>query len=187
MVVVSVTILAFRATLSPQETAQAGKLDEIVKKAIAVWEKDTGIRVSTTAKREVEAAFDAASLRKELEKVKPAARTGVLSAGVTEYLGELRDSAGSRPLELADLKGLPPARAAANLTDKLAGGPVGQLVVTSLPPKAGIAIDGRGKGLTDKTFVVSAGTHQVAVRSESLSCSRGIDVAVGATVTFTCP
>lgn len=187
-VAVSLAGLAFRSVSYGQEVSSAET--GIVAKAITSWERSTGISVGGSARREVEAAFGVSSLKDQLGRLKPSARTEALTAGVAEYLGDVRDSSGAskqRSVEQADLRTLPPGKAVAQLTQQLSRGPVGQLVITSRPPNANITIDGKAKGFTDKIFVVSAGTHDVAVKSSSLSCSKGVSVAEDSTVGFTCP
>jgi len=173
----------------PQERVQPQRVEDPVAGAIAKWELETGVKVSSTVKRDVGEAFRGANVKKEISKLKRPRRAEVLSAGVTEYLSDIRDTTGTRSIEAKTLQSMPAERAAAEFTRKLAAGPVGRLVVTSKPPNAGIMIDRQAKGLTDKTFVVSAGTHSVAVKmpTPAQPCSREIDIAEGSTVGFSCP
>lgn len=67
-------------------------------------------------------------------------------------------------------------------------GAMGRLIVQSRPSTAGITINGKRKGFTNKRFVVQAGNHRVEVHEPTLklSCDTTITVDESETKTVVC-
>jgi hypothetical protein len=64
----------------------------------------------------------------------------------------------------------------------------GRLVVHSVPAGATIQIDDTPKGQTDKTFVMSPGSHAVEISNSSgLRCRRSVTINSGDTTGMSCP
>jgi hypothetical protein len=113
----------------------------------------------------------------------------VLDTLTQEYLFWARDRAGGDVTRLGEPTVAPETVNAflAYLGPAVQGRLVGRLEVSSDPDKAPIEIDGANKGLTQRRFVMSAGTHAVTVSPPlRQACRRLVTIVAGQTATVDC-
>ena len=152
-----------------------------VKDAVASWETSTGVRVSPSAYKELEAEWLSLSASTPDTKFKPELARA--------YLYELRDQAVDetetpKSIHLNDMKAFSFTKyARMSFIDK----PVGFLRCNSNPTGGSILIDGRRMGETVKDFTLAVGTYQIQIELPKSKCVKQVSIEADNLDTISCP
>ncbi|HZT32117.1 MAG TPA: PEGA domain-containing protein [Bryobacteraceae bacterium] len=188
-------------------------LSGTVRQTLADWQKNTGIGIETEAESRIRHDVGEAWPRLEelvrLQAPYEASPEPLTRMLVRTYCFDLRDALlrQARPFARARQARTLAFQAPASglrlrdadvlhfsFLDFLSGffprlQPVGYLQVTSKPDRADITIDNQPKGFTNRVFVVSPGSHTVAIESPKIvrRCRRTVQVAPGRQISLHCP
>jgi hypothetical protein len=188
-------------------------LSATVRDTLAAWEKKTGIPIHPEANSLIRASVESEWPRLEefakLQEPYESSPEPLVRMLVRTYCFDLRDSKlralGSRATKLPAAArafqpvGPPPLQIGtsdvstfsfrqflAQFFPRLQ--PAGYLEITSRPPRGEILIDAQPKGLTDRVFVMSPGSHVVHVSpTRGKSCRRSIRIEPGRQASVHCP
>lgn len=149
--------------------------------AMTDWETSTSAVVSPEAK-----GIIGAELSGFAAKSIPEGATPFLARA---YLYELRDKKGLPPgarltLDVADVKGFSPSLF---FSQSALGKRLGYLKCLSDPKGGDITIDGKASGRTVKEFVLSVGSHSVAISVPQEQCQETVEIQEGQSKESRCP
>ena len=206
---------AFTAIAGLRPTSQFD-LPRAVELTVLDWQRSTGVPITEEARNLIGSSvvgsrnrLDDFLRRQETYRGDPVSITDMLVRG---YCFDLRDrrrpgvarglglpaaalgfqAPGARPalaIAAGDVKAFDFGRFLSQLLRRLSPNqPVGYLLVSSRPDEAPISIDNQnGPDRTNRKFVVSPGTHVVAVTMPPRTCRKSVEVQPYRTGTVACP